>query len=173
MSLQERLKRSKKEFERYGKEVIKQARANLTRGNHNVTKELYNSLKYNVKAGPNSIEQSFRGSIYADFQDKGVKGRESAAKAPNSPYQYKASVANYEAILTWVRNRKIQFRTAGGRFMTFRSTAFLVARSIAKTGIPATHFFTKPARKQAKRLRQRLSKSLALDFSEFVVSVNN
>lgn len=173
MSLQERLKNSEKEFERYGKEVIKQARANLTRGKHNVTKELYNSLKYSVKSSENSISQSFTGSIYADFQDKGVKGRESSSKAPNSPYQYRAKMANYEAVLTWVSNRKIQFRTNGGQFMSFRSTAFIVARSIAKTGIPATNFFTKPATKQGKILRKKLQNSLALDFAEFVVSVNS
>jgi len=33
---------------KFGKYVVQQARSNLTKGNHNFSKELYSSIKYNI-----------------------------------------------------------------------------------------------------------------------------
>jgi len=67
------LEASKPAFEQYGKEVIKQARANLTRNDMNVTRELYRSLSYRVKVSPNSIEQSFSTTRYGPKKGHRVK----------------------------------------------------------------------------------------------------
>lgn len=164
---------TKPAFERYGKEVIKQARANLSRNDMNVTRELYRSLSYRVKVSPNSIEQSFSTTRYGAFQDRGVKGTESSRRAPDSPYQFKSQMIPWEPIIKWVTARKIQFTTPQGRFMSFRSTAFLIARSIPKKGLRATRFFSKPARRRAEFLRKELIETLAIDFGKFVVNLND
>ena len=38
----------RKALEKYAKYVIQQSRSNLTRGKNNATKQLYNSLEYNI-----------------------------------------------------------------------------------------------------------------------------
>ncbi len=63
-----------KELERFRDYVIKEARSNLTRSQKNVSKGLYESLKGNVKAMPNSLSMEFEMNQYGQFQDKGVKG---------------------------------------------------------------------------------------------------
>ena len=42
------LQETKKVLNNFAKYVIKQSRANLTRGNKNVSKRLYESLDYNI-----------------------------------------------------------------------------------------------------------------------------
>ena len=63
-----------KELDRFSKSVIKEARKNLTTLKKNHTKGLWQSLKGNVKAMPNSLSIDFEMNLYGQFQDKGVKG---------------------------------------------------------------------------------------------------
>ena len=58
------------ELNRFAKYVISQSRANLTRGKKNSSKELYNSLKGDVKVSKNSFQLSFLMEEYGLFQDK-------------------------------------------------------------------------------------------------------
>jgi hypothetical protein len=65
-------------LDRFGKYVVQQARANLTRKNKNVSKDLYNSIKWESDASQTGA--SFSASLsmlpYGDYQDKGVRGQE-------------------------------------------------------------------------------------------------
>lgn len=158
-------------FERYGKEVIKQARANLTRNDRNVTRELYRSLQFDLTVSPNSIEQRFTSARWGAFQDLGVKGTQSSERAPKSPFQFKSQMIPWEPIISWVTARKIQFRTPGGKFMSYRSTAFLIARSIPRKGLMATEFFSRPARRRGEVLRKELFETLNIDFGNFVAKL--
>ena len=63
--------------------VIQQSRTRLSKGRKNVSKELYNSLKGNVKEMPNSISLEFEMEDYGIFQDKGVSGTK---KKYNTPF---------------------------------------------------------------------------------------
>ena len=64
-------------LERFGKYVVQQARANLTKGRQNVTKELYNSIKWDSKASQSGDSFSATLSMldYGQYQDKGVRGK--------------------------------------------------------------------------------------------------
>jgi hypothetical protein len=83
------------------------------------------------------------------YQDKGVRGKSSSAKAPNSPYRF-GSGRGLKGSLTknidkWVVRRRIQFRDREtGRFLSYKSTAFLITRSIFHKGLKPSLFFTKP-----------------------------
>ena len=50
---------TRKALEAFKDYVISQSRANLTRGNKNVSKDLYNSLKGILDVGPNSFSLKF------------------------------------------------------------------------------------------------------------------
>jgi hypothetical protein len=154
-------------FEKYNKNVIKAARSTLTKEGRNVTKEMYNSLGFNYKAFPNSIQNDFVGNFYADFQDKGVKGNQTAERAPDSPYSFKSSTSMvpFQPILEWVTARRFQFRNRDtGQFMTFSSTAFLIARSIPKRGLEATEFLSRHAIRNAPKLADQLQEAFSIDF---------
>ena len=78
----------KEELNRFGKYVVSQSRANLTRGDKNVNKDLWKSIKYDVETHKNSFTMTIEMLEYGLFQDKGVRGKSSSTKAPQSPYKF-------------------------------------------------------------------------------------
>ena len=154
-------------FDKFNKNIIKAARSTLTKEGRYVTKALYNSLGVNYKAFPNSIQNDFVGNFYADFQDKGVRGNQSSERAPDSPYQFKSSTSMVpmSAILEWVIARRFQFRDrTTGQFMSFQSTAFLIARSIPRQGLKETAFLSRHVLRNAPKLADQLQEAFAIDF---------
>lgn len=169
----------KEELNRFGKYVVSQSRANLTRGDKNVNKDLWKSLKYDVDVHKNSFTLSIEMLEYGLFQDKGVKGIKTSTKAPKSPYKFGrrtgAKGGLTRGIKKWVRNRRIQFRDRKtGRFMSYKSTAFLITRSIYNKGIKPSLFFTKPFEKAFKNLNKDLVEAYKLDVEKLMSeTINN
>ena len=159
----------RKETEKYlndfAKYVIQQSRSNLTKGNKNVNKNLYNSLDKEIEVGANSFRMAFLMEDYGTFQDKGVSGTE---KKYNTPFSYKSKRPPLKPITDWVKNRRFQFRQKNGEFMSYKSTAFLVRNSIFKKGIKPSLFFTKPFEKAFERLPDELIEEYGLDVEQFL-----
>jgi len=129
--------------------VIQQSRSNLTKGDKNVTKKLYDSLKGEIVTDKGFSIVGFSMDDYGAFQDKGVRGKSSSAKAPNSPFKFGSGTGPKggltQGINKWVRARGFQFRDKKtGKFLSYESTAFLITRSIFHKGIKPSLFFTKP-----------------------------
>ena len=105
-----------KELEKFRNYVIAEARKNLSNDKKNVSKTLYNSLKGNVKAMPNSLSMEFEMDIYGQFQDKGVKGanpslvKNGKQKAPNSPFSFKNKMPPMEPLSKWAQKKNIRTR---------------------------------------------------------------
>jgi hypothetical protein len=129
--------------------VIQQSRSNLTKGGKNVSKELYNSIKGEIVTDKGFSIVGFSMDDYGMFQDKGVKGKSSSAKAPNSPFKFGSGTGKKggltQGINKWVRAKGFQFRDKKtGKFMSYQATSFLITRSIFHKGIKPSLFFTKP-----------------------------
>jgi len=129
--------------------VIQQSRSNLSKSNKNVSKELYNSLKGEVVTQDNYSIVGFKMADYGMFQDKGVRGASSSAKAPNSPFRFGTGTGKKggltKSILEWVQAKRFQFRNKeSGKFMSYQQTGYLISRSIFHKGIKPSLFFTKP-----------------------------
>ena len=157
----------------FNKYVIQQARTNLTKGNKNVTKELYDSLKATSKVNPNSIENYIEMADHGKFLDLGVKGKVSSAKAPNSPFKYGSGTGKKggltEGIRGWVKARRFQFKNREtGKFMSYEQTAQLITRSIYLKGTKPTLFFSKPFAKGFESLPDELIKAYGLDIESFL-----
>jgi len=165
-------------LERFGKYVVQQARANLTKGRQNVTKELYNSIKWDSKASQSGDSFSATLSMleYGQYQDKGVRGKEaSPINTSQSPFRFGSGTGKKggltESINKWVKARRFQFRDKKGKFMSYDSTAFLISRSIYRKGIPARFFYSKPFGIAFQKLPAELVEAFRLtpdDFKEFL-----
>ena len=136
-------------LKRFRDYVIQQSRSNLSKGGKNVSKELYNSLKGEILTEDNYSIVGFSMAEYGQFQDQGVRGKSSSAKAPNSPFRFgtgsgrKGGLTN--SILKWVQAKGFQFRDKkSGKFMSYQQTGYLISRSIFQKGIKPSLFFTKP-----------------------------
>ena len=157
----------------FNKYVIQQARTNLTKGDKNVSKKLYDSLKATTKVNPNSIENYIEMEQYGQFLDLGVKGKVSSAKAPNSPFKYGSGTGKKggltEGIRGWVKARRFQFKNRDtGKFMSYEQTAQLITRSIYLKGTKPTLFFSKPFAKGFESLPDELIKAYGLDIESFM-----
>ena len=170
-----------KALNKFGKYVVTQSKANLTRKNQRVSGGLYNSLSYDVNVSNNSFSMAFLMEEYGQFQDLGVKGARGGNVAPNSPFRFGTGTGKKgglrSAILQWVQAKRIQFRDfETGKFMSYKSTAHLISRSIYNKGLYPTGFFSKPFEKGFESLPEELVNSFGLDvekFLEFTINKQN
>ena len=157
-------------LDKFKASVIKQARTNLSKGDRNVSRKLYNSLKGEAKVYAKGYYLNFQMEDYGNYQDKGVKGKRSSSRAPNSPYKFGSGKGKKggltEGIQRWVKARKFQFKDKKGKFMSYDSTAWIITRSIYAKGLRPTLFFTKPFEAAYKRLPQELVNDLKIDLEK-------
>ena len=167
-----------KELKNFAKYVVTKSRMNLRSSDKNSSGDLSRSLDSNVKVSKNSFELSFLMEDYGVFQDKGVKGKSSSAKAPNSPFKFGTGTGRKgglsEGINKWVKRKRFQFRDKkSGKFLSYDSTAFLISRSIYHKGIAPSLFFTKPFEKAFKGLDKDLVKAYKLDIEQLMKNTIN
>lgn len=153
--------------------VVKESKTALTKKDRNVSKSLYNSIKGKSKVSKNSFEISFEMEEHGKYLDKGVKGKSSSLKSPSSPFKFGSGTGKKggltEGILNWVTRRRFQFREKKtGQFMSYKSTAFLITRSIYLTGTKPTEFFTKPFNAAFKKLPDEIVKAYALEVNSLL-----
>lgn len=163
----------KKYLDTFGKSVVKQSKTRLSKAKKNDSKSLYNSISYDLNVSKNSFSLTFSMEDYGTFIDKGVKGVSSSAKAPNSPYKFgtgtgkKGGLTN--GIDKWVTRKRIQFKDrSSGKFMSYKSTAFLIRNSIWNKGLETTDFFSKPFEQAFKKLPDTIIEAFALDIDDLL-----
>lgn len=138
---------------KFGKYLVTESRKNLTRMKKNVSRKLYESLDYDVKSMPNSLEFDFLMEEYGEWVDK---GRKAGTPPPFSP------------IREWVQQRRIQFRDNSGKFQTYDQTAWAVVKKIGRDGIEASNFYSRPFQLGYKKLPNELVEAYALDVEDFL-----
>lgn len=98
------------ELDKFKNYVIQQSRSNLTKQGRNISKSLYNSIKGEAKAMPNSFYLNFEMDEHGQYLDQGVRGKNSSAKAPNSPFKFGSGKGKKggltQGIQRWVKARK-------------------------------------------------------------------
>lgn len=159
------LKSTQEELNKFAKYVIQQSRSNLTKGKKNASKELYNSLGYEVKVMPNSFSLGFIMEEYGMYQDKGVSGTKVKY---NTPYKYTNKMPPASAFSQWTVRKGIAPREQGGQFAKRKGLQYAIAKSIYEKGIRPSLFFTKPFEKAFKRLPDDLIRSFGLDVEQFL-----
>lgn len=162
------LEETRDALNKFAKYVIQQSRSNLSKSGKNVSKELYNSLDYDLTVSKNSFSLSLLMEDYGVFQDKGVSGTE---KKYNTPFKYTNKRPPASAFSNWVVRKGLKgTRDAKGRFVSRKGLMFAVANSVFKKGIKPSMFFTKPFEKAFKELNQELVQAYALDVERFMAT---
>ena len=162
-----------KALEKFAKYVVTQAKSNITRMNLKTSGSLYNSLNYDFESSKGSFFLNFYMEEHGLYQDLGVKGKSSSIAAPNSPFRFGTGNGKKggltKAMKQWVRTKGIKFRDLeSGKFMSYDTTAYLIARAIYQRGIYATGFFSKPFEKGFERLPDEIVQAYGLDLESFL-----
>lgn len=147
------------ELNKFAKYVIQQSRSNLSKGKKNVSKELYNSLGYQVSQSAQTTSVAFEMIDYGMFQDRGVSGTENKY---NTPYKYTNKMPPAKAFDKWTVRKGIAPRGKGGKFEKRKGLNYAIAKSIYKKGIRPSMFFTKPFASAFKRLPDELVEAYSI-----------
>jgi len=149
-----------KNVERYlnsfGKYIIKQARTNLSKGKKNVSKELYNSLKFDVIKRGGNYSVNFYMLEYGTFVDKGVSGtdqertyRDYKGKTKVTDFKYTKKGPPIDILSKWIKKRGIKPEGTGrgrskktGQYIS--GLAYLISKKIKRDGIKGISFFQRP-----------------------------
>ena len=134
-----------------GRDYIEELTRQLLLADKKATGNLIKSLSYDVVEVLDNVLLRIKASDYLIWVDRGRR----PGKQPPS-----------DKIKKWVQVRKIQFRNKKGRFMTYDSTAFLIARSIGKKGIKPTYVLKKTIDSIMKTKSEILGKAAAKDIEK-------
>ena len=140
----------------FGKYIVQQAKTNLTKGKKNVSKDLYNSIRYKLVFTPKGFSVDFYMRDYGTFVDKGVSGKKKIQEFVNydnkkvaSPYQYKTVGPPIDILSKWIKARGIKPKGLGrgrskttGQFVS--GFAYYISKKILRDGIKSTSFFQRP-----------------------------
>lgn len=163
----------KRALNAFGKYVIQQARTNLTKGKKNFSKGLYESLDYNIDDVGAGMKIIFEMEDYGMYQDRGVKGTRSGRSLSGFKYKESSNLIGLEyhtgIFSKWARSKGLQPRDKKGRFGSYKSMGYILARSIKEKGIKPSLFFTKPFEKGLKRLPPDIQKALEKDLEEIKI----
>lgn len=167
-------KEVEKTFQEFGDYVIAKAKANLKSSNKSASGKLSESLDYELKVGANSIEFDFFAEDYWKFVDKGVKGKTSSAKAPNSPYQFGSGTGKKgglrSAIDKWVVRKGLNnVRDKQGRFINRKQMVSMISSAIYNRGLKPTEFFSKPFEEGFKQLPDEILEAYGKDLDKFLI----
>jgi hypothetical protein len=150
---------------KFAKRVIQQAKQNLTKKKKNASKELYNSLDYDLSVGPNSFSLSFKMEDYGEFQDKGVSG---VKRKYNTPYKYTNKMPPPKAFAQWVVRKGLAgVRGKDGKFIPRKSLQYLIARSVYNNGIKPSYFFSNPFKVNFNKLPAEVAEAFQLTREDF------
>lgn len=156
---------------KFAKYVIQQSRTNLTKQKKNASKNLYNSLGYDLKVNPNSFSLEFYMADYGAFIDEGVRGSKSVyPESAQSRFEFSGrfKMIPTSALDKWTVSKGIAPRDEKGRFIDRQSLKFALAKSIYQKGIKASLFFTKPFEKAFTNLPIDVVEAFALDIDDLL-----
>ena len=172
------LDNTQEELDKFKNYVIQQSKSNLSKLKKNDKKGLYNAIKGEAKAMPNSFYLSFDLGEYGAFIDKGVKGADPSQvspnaklkgqQAPNSPYSFKTKRPPSDLIAKWAQRKGLRLRNKKGQYIkgSYKAIGFITAKNIWARGIKPTLFFTKPFEKAFDKLPESLVVKYGLDCSK-------
>jgi len=187
------LKELNKIFHEFGKYMVTQSRANLTRAKKGDGK-LYKSIKYKVNDKKKDVvEWSFYMEDYGVFQDQGVRGADPSLvnnpktnyrgvqKAPNSPFSYRSKKPPMEPLRSWAKSKNIRFRQgrmvdgkwkSTGKYAKggYDTIAFWLQKRIFAQGLKPSYFYTKPFDKAWQNLPDEVFNSFQIEIDQ---AINN
>tara|TARA_R110002153_G_scaffold87876_1_gene216855 strand:+ start:542 stop:1132 length:591 start_codon:yes stop_codon:yes gene_type:complete len=162
----------KKALQTIGKIWRKNARISLRKQDKVNTGALYNSMSVAVGKDKDGFFVNITPQVhYWEFVDKGVQGasRNIFSRQSESPFKFGSGNGPRGlrgAIDKWVAKKGFQFSDKKtGRFMSFKSTAFVVSRAIYNRGLKPTFFISDTLKRLKPKAMQMLSKAMSEDMA--------
>ena len=160
-------------LQKLGNNVVKEGRGILNRKKKTTSPNtLYNDFDYLVTTAKDSVTLEFEfggAEDYWQFVDEGVRGAggfkgSGKARGQGSPFKYSTKMPPRRFIDRWIVSKPLKAaRDEKGRFVSRKSLAFLIQRSIFQSGLERTQFFSKPFTQQLNKQTENITKAFADD----------
>ena len=174
----------------FGKQVVKDSKDLLYKAKGSTS--LGESIRFTVTSENGGFSTKFFMDEYGQFLDKGVSGNTVKQSYTNYDGKKKSSPGKgYTTkhpptgiIEKWIKRKGLKGRNMGstyinskgrrikrpatGRFITNKSFAFAIAKSIQKKGIKSLSFFQKPLGLQFKKLEKDMLKVISQDIRTYL-----
>tara|TARA_R110001583_G_scaffold10304_3_gene47570 strand:- start:264 stop:806 length:543 start_codon:yes stop_codon:yes gene_type:complete len=160
-------------LQKLGTNVVKEGRGILKRKKKTTSgNTLYNDFDYLVTSGQDTITLEFEfggAEDYWQFVDEGVRGAggfkgSGRARGQGSPFKYSSKMPPRRFIDKWIVSKPLKAgRDERGRFVSRKSLAFLIQRSIFQRGLERTQFFSKPFTQQLDKQTETITNAFADD----------
>ena len=169
----------------FAKKVVKDSQEILaaskdSQGNSRGDTALGKSIRFEVVPTATGFDTKFYMADYGTFLDKGVKGTKSNyIENSKTNYSYKNKQPPSSIIEKWIKKKGIKGRVdkkwksagnKGGQFITHKSLAFLIARSIKQKGIKSLSFFQKPLGVEYEKLKEQILDVLKVDIENYITT---
>ncbi|MEE1239911.1 MAG: hypothetical protein UHO61_08310 [Acutalibacteraceae bacterium] len=161
-------KNTKLILDEFGKQFIDAYRAGLDKKNANASKDLYNSLNFEVKIGKQSISLDILLNDYWKYLEYGCKGTETSY--PDA--YYPAHFPPTKAIEEWIKIKPVTPVQKNGKLPTQKQLAFLIARSINKKGIEPRFIFRDAVDDIWEQLKDALNEAIEKDVENNIKEIN-
>lgn len=152
-----KLKALKKAMEKYGEALVIEIVKELKNADKIATGALAKSVDYELIEALDTIAVNI---LALDYMETVDGGRRKGAKAPPT-----------DAIIKWIKVKRIKGRDKKGRFIKDKSTAFLMARAISKNGIKPTFVIKKSIRKLKSLQEKLLTEAAVEDMTKMIQGV--
>ena len=160
-------------LQKLGNKVVKEGKSILKRKKKTTSQNtLYNNFDYLVTKAEKSVTLEFefgRADDYWQFVDEGVRGAggfkgSGRARGQGSPFKYSSKMPPRRFIDKWIVSKPLKAgRDERGRFVSRKSLAFLIQRSIFQRGLERTQFFSKPFTQQFNKQTETITNAFADD----------
>tara|TARA_R110000824_G_scaffold85988_1_gene213160 strand:+ start:46 stop:621 length:576 start_codon:yes stop_codon:yes gene_type:complete len=175
----------------FAKNVVNKAQLNLNKDKGNTA--LGQSIRSEVVPDAKGFSVNFYMLDYGTFLDKGVSGNEKTQSftdykgmTKSSPYQYTTKQPPTGIIEKWIAKKGLKGRKSlikhrkgdakkkkikgAGQFITNKSFAFAIAKTIQRKGIKSLSFFQEPLGLYYGILQKELLKEVKTDVENYLVS---
>tara|TARA_R100001510_G_C7645382_1_gene202771 strand:- start:1364 stop:1903 length:540 start_codon:yes stop_codon:yes gene_type:complete len=160
-------------LQKLGTNVVKEGRSILKRKKKTTSPNtLFNEFDYLVTNTGETVTLEFvfgKAEDYWQFVDEGVKGvggfkGSGRARGQGSPFKFSNKMPPRRAIDKWIVTKPLKAgRDERGRFVSRKSLAFLIQRSIYQRGLERTQFFSRPFTEQLDKQTDNITKAFADD----------
>ena len=183
--------RIEKYLKDFGDNVVASAQANLNKEKGNTA--LGQSINVKVVPDDKGFSVNFYMEDYGTFLDKGVSGNENSQSftdykgmTKSSPYKYTTKQPPTGILEKWIATKGLKGRKSlikhrkgdakkkkikgAGQFITNKSFAFAIAKTIKRKGIKSLSFFQEPLGLYYGILQKRLLGEVKMDIENYLVS---
>ena len=159
-------------MQKLGANVVKEGRSILKKKKKQTSgNTLYNDFDYLVTASDSDVTLEFEfggAEDYWQFVDEGVKGAggfkgSGKMRGQGSPFKFSTKMPPRGAIDRWIVRKPLKAARKNGKFISRKSIAFLIQRSIYQRGLERTQFFSKPFTQQLNKESEEIVKAFADD----------